>query len=64
MAIYQSLDLPLLLEDSWVKRPEDPVERTRIMEALKGANPELDLATWPLFWTGFDFGPKKWQQAL
>jgi hypothetical protein len=57
MAIYQSLEIPLLVEDSWAKRPEDEAERQRIMEALQAARPGLDLSTMTPFLEGVRFKP-------
>jgi hypothetical protein len=59
MAIYQSLEIPLLVEDSWAKRPEDAVERQRIIEALQEAKPGLDLSTMTPFLEGVRFKPEE-----
>jgi len=34
MAIYQSLDLPLLDENTWERREEDEIDRGRLIEAM------------------------------
>jgi hypothetical protein len=59
MAIYQSLEIPLLREDSWIRRAEDAEARTNLIAELTAYDPGLDLTPMAPFIEGVRFRPEE-----